>query len=174
MKNTVANEELLPLVDKNDEVIGTINRSAAHKNPHYIHRIVAILIYTSKGEMLIHKRSSTKDVLPGCWDLSAAGHVSSGEDYIEAAVHELYEEVGIKASENDLKTLGKFLIKTSWETEFCQIYRYNLKKKDTININKEEIEEAKFVSTDELKRLLRSKKLKWNPKTRDLFKNLSL
>lgn len=174
MKNTIAQEELLPLVDENDVIIGNINRSAAHKNPQFIHRIVAILIYKPTSELLIHKRSMTKDVLPGCWDLSAAGHVGYGEDYLKAAMHELKEEIGITATKKDLTHIRKFLIKSPWETEFCQVYKYIVKKTDNLSISKDEIEEAKFVSSNELRKMLDDKSIEWNPKTRNLFKDLSI
>lgn len=174
MRQIIAHEELLPLVDENDKIIGNINRSVAHKNPQFIHRIVAIIIYSPKKEMLIHKRSMKKDVLPGYWDLSAAGHVDYGEDYLDAAKHELYEEVGITASKKNLKSLGKFLIKSYFETEFCQVYEYTLKKNDNIKISKDEIDEAKFVSMDELRMLVNDSKQNWNPKTINLLKDLKI
>ncbi len=173
MKQTLSEDELLTLVDEHDSIIGNIHRSVAHKNKNFIHRIVAIIIYKDK-DMLIHKRSMNKDVLPGCWDLSAAGHVGYGQDYLEAAKTELYEEIGIKASEKDLKPLKKLLIRSSWETEYCQIYKYHLKKNDNLKISEEEIDEVKFVSPNELETSLKSRKYRWNPKTRKLFRDLRI
>lgn len=167
-------DEILPLVNENDEIIGKVSRSEAHKNPKIIHRIVAIIIYNLKDEILIQKRSLSKDILPGCWDLSAAGHLTYGEEYLTAAVHELREEIGIKTSTKELIPLGKFLIRSHWETEFCQVYKYIYKKSDHIYIGRDEVADAKFVSRNELTNLLADKNSTWNPKTRILFNKLSM
>lgn len=50
---------------------------------------------SSKKEVLIQKRSMLKDVFPGAWDISSAGHVDAGEECDAAAVRELTEELGV-------------------------------------------------------------------------------
>ena len=41
------------------------------------------------GQVFLHQRSMQKDLFPGYWDSSAAGHVGAGEDYDGTAVREL-------------------------------------------------------------------------------------
>ena len=43
-------DELLDLVNEDDEVIGTVWKSKAHKDPSKIHREVAIVIVNNKEE----------------------------------------------------------------------------------------------------------------------------
>lgn len=50
-------------------------------------------------EVLLQKRSEHKDSYPGCYDISAAGHVAAGEEYLPTAIRELNEELGIEATE---------------------------------------------------------------------------
>ena len=57
-------------------------------------------------ELLLQKRSSRKDSYPGCFDISAAGHVSSGEEYLGTALRELKEELGIRAEKDQLLFAG--------------------------------------------------------------------
>ena len=41
------------------------------------------------------------------WDISAAGHISSGEDSVTAALRETKEEIGVSLTSADLKLLGE-------------------------------------------------------------------
>jgi isopentenyldiphosphate isomerase len=59
------------------------------------HRAVFVLVQSTRGEVLVHRRSDSKDVWPGWWDLAVGGVVRAGEDYDEAVGRELAEEIGI-------------------------------------------------------------------------------
>lgn len=61
---------------------------------------------TSGWDLLLQKRSTSKDSNPGCWDISAAGHVSAGDAYLPSALRELREELGIEAQPEDLRLVG--------------------------------------------------------------------
>ena len=58
---------------------------------------------TGSFELLLQKRSAHKDSYPGCYDISAAGHVPAGCGYLDSALRELEEELGIKAQPGDLQ-----------------------------------------------------------------------
>ena len=47
--------------------------------------------------------------MSGLWDVSAAGHVDSGETLEDAAVEETFEELNYKLSKTDLIKVGIFL-----------------------------------------------------------------
>lgn len=87
-------EELLEVVNYKGEVIGILPRSHIHGNPSLVHRVVHVLVFNSKGELLLQKRSLTRDVAPGKWDTSVGGHINPGEDPLEAARREMKEELG--------------------------------------------------------------------------------
>lgn len=59
------------------------------------HRAVFVLVRNRAGDVLVHRRSESKDVWPGWWDVAIGGVVTSGETYDEAARRELLEEAGI-------------------------------------------------------------------------------
>ena len=61
-------------------------------------------------EILLQKRSPTKDSFPGCYDISSAGHIPAGVDYIPSALRELQEELGVEALAGDLHYCGKRFI----------------------------------------------------------------
>ena len=88
--------ELLYEVDANDEVIGPRTRGEAHRLGLH-HRAVHILVFNRRDELFLQKRSDYKDINPGVWDTSAAGHVDFGESYEQSALRELEEELGVTA-----------------------------------------------------------------------------
>ena len=68
-------------------------------------RVSFIVLLNSKNELFLQQRKSTKKTYPLYWSRSAAGHVQSSESYLDAAVRETEEELGIKAQ---LQKVGKF------------------------------------------------------------------
>lgn len=99
-------DELLDLVNKNDEIIGTIWRSEYNRleseDLGYI-RAVEMFIVNDKKELWIPKRTAHKKIAPNGLDFSVGGHVSSGESYLEAILKEIREELNISLSESDLE-----------------------------------------------------------------------
>lgn len=57
-------------------------------------------------DIMLQKRSDCKDSDPGCYDISSAGHVSSGDGYLKSAVREIGEELGIVVRPEELKEVG--------------------------------------------------------------------
>jgi len=86
-------EELFDVVDENDIVVSSQERHFVHVNK-LLHRAVHIWIFNNRGELFLQKRSYWKENHPGLWCSSVAGHVSTGENYLEAAKRELFEELG--------------------------------------------------------------------------------
>ena len=97
-------EEMFDVVDQEDRVLFQCPRSVVHAN-HWLHRAVHIFVFNSRGELLIHRRSATKDEAPLKCTSSASGHLSAGEDYATAAKRELEEELGLTV---DVEFLGIF------------------------------------------------------------------
>ncbi len=91
-------EELFDVVDEDDQVIDQKTRAEVHAEG-LIHRAVHVFVIGKKGQLLLQKRSLLKDVHPGDWDSSVAGHVDAGETYEQAVVRELEEEMGIVIDE---------------------------------------------------------------------------
>ena len=113
-------EELFDVVDEQDVVLRPETREVVHVN-NLRHRAVHMLLFNSKGELFLQKRSMWKDRNPGLWDSSAAGHVDSGEDYLQAARRELQEELGILAPE--LQRFGRLTPSPTTGWEFIELFR---------------------------------------------------
>lgn len=161
MKTTDPQDEIFPIVNENDEVIGKITRKEAHKSPQIIHRAIAIFVFDKKGRFLIQKRSLTKDTHPGYWSDSVGGHVQYGEEYLDVAVREIQEELGIKVNPIDLILLGKMITKDSNETEMNTVYKLSLKETPVIKANTDEVAETKFVSLKVLREMMKYEN--WTP-----------
>src|SRR5215472_10054324 len=87
-------EEIFDVVDEHDRVVAQAPRSVVHAQK-LLHRAVHIFVLNSRGELLLQKRSATKDEYPLCYTSSASGHLSAGETYETAAPRELAEELGL-------------------------------------------------------------------------------
>jgi len=95
-------EEYLDILDKLGKPTGEIClKSEAHKRG-YFHPTVHVWFYTKKREILLQKRGSKKQTFPNLWDVSVAGHVSTGEAIEDAALREVKEEVGIEIKKSQL------------------------------------------------------------------------
>lgn len=90
-----AAEEIVAIVDARNTVIGAAPRREmrAKSLPH---RSTYILVFNSRGELYVQKRTMNKDVFPGYYDAATGGVVLSGESYEQSAVRELEEEMGIR------------------------------------------------------------------------------
>jgi isopentenyl-diphosphate delta-isomerase type 1 len=114
-------QELLAVVDENDNVIGTCARHIVHASG-MMHRAIHILVFDDSGRLFLQKRSMRKDLNPGLWDTSAAGHVDAGEDYDFSAVRELREELGVEPG-SPMVPLFKIPPTVENGMEFVQVYR---------------------------------------------------
>lgn len=91
-------EEVFDVVDENDQVVGQESRVEVHRKG-LRHRAVHVFVVNSRGELLLQQRSILKDINPGRWGSSVAGHLDAGEDYLTAARREMGEEMGIEGVE---------------------------------------------------------------------------
>jgi len=134
--------ELLDVVDENDNVIAVKTRGEIHARG-LMHRAVHILVFNSDGELFLQKRSLSKDEQPGKWDSSAAGHVDSGEDYLECARREIGEELGIDAAQ-EFELLFKLPASVLTGNEHCMVYRYGFD--GPMVLHPEEIDDGLWIS----------------------------
>jgi len=107
-------EELFDVVDEQDRVLRQAPRSEVHAR-HWLHRASHIFVFNSRGELLVHRRSATKDECPLMYTSSASGHLSAGEGYELAAVRELEEELGLKSPIEYLTVIPSNGAATSFE-----------------------------------------------------------
>lgn len=90
----MAGDELIEVVDEHDDVLEVVPRERVQAE-RLRHRTAFVVVRSSAGEVLAHRRALTKRVAPGQWDLGFGGGVGVGESYEDAAARELLEEAGI-------------------------------------------------------------------------------
>lgn len=141
------------IVDENDRVIGSKKREDVGEGD--IYRATALWIKNSKGEHLLARRAFTKKYDPGKWGPAVAGTVEVGETYESNIRKEAEEEIGLKditlQTGQNVKTIGD-----QNQQYFGQMYLLLLDKSaEEFVLQKEEVEEMKWFSDEELKRNLR-------------------
>ena len=152
--------EYFDKVDQNDHVIGKISREQAHKF-NLLHRAVHIFIKGHNGKWLLQKRSSKKDLDPLLLTTSCSGHVDSGETYLDAAVRECEEELGLTISSKDLTEILRCSPCKETGMEFVRVYLIEkISKKITPSPN--EIDEVVHFELEELVRKTETEKAKFS------------
>jgi len=146
--------EIIDIVNEHDEVIDRAPRDSVHERK-LMHRAAHVLLMHPEKGVFLQLRSMTKDTNPGLWDSSAAGHVDSGEAYIDCASRELLEELGVLVSPSHLHEIGRMSPVAENGFEFIRIYK--AVSQDPIVLQASEVEDGKWVQADELEILLSEK-----------------
>lgn len=86
--------EPITWVDEQDQVLGSLPRAELRARK-LIGRCTFILLFNRAGELCVHRRTLSKAIYPGYWDVAAGGMVGAGESYDDSAARELREELGV-------------------------------------------------------------------------------
>lgn len=98
-------------VTERDEVIGPLSKLEAHRGSGLFHRAFSVLLFNSKGEMLLQQRSADKVTFPNVWANACCSHPLHSPEELEetnamgvkrAAVRKLEQELGIDPSTIDV------------------------------------------------------------------------
>lgn len=86
-----------------------ISRDAAHQSGAWHGAFHCGIIYEREGRdcLLFQKRSFSKKIAPGKFDVSVGGHYAAGEDAAIAGPREIREELGLTAGFEELVPLGR-------------------------------------------------------------------
>ncbi len=146
-------DELVWIVDEKNRPLGSATRREMREK-RLIHRSTYILVADSAGRLLVQKRTTSKDVYPGLWEIAAGGVVNYGEEYLPSAIRELKEETGIRGVE--LQEHLDFFYEDSenrlWGRLFSCTYDGEIRPQP------EEVAEARFVDKWEMAELLSSER----------------
>lgn len=132
-------------VDEQDQVLGGLPRAELRERG-LIGRGSFILLFNSRGELCVHRRTLSKALYPGYWDVTAGGMVGVGESYAESAVRELHEELGITGVA--LREHGRFYYEQPgnrlWGTVFSAV------SDAPLVLQPEEVMEARFMPLEQV------------------------
>ena len=104
------NHEFLDLVDENGNPTGEREDREIIHATGLRHRTAHLWLMRERCgqvEILLQKRSADKDSYPNCYDISSAGHIPAGMDFIPSALRELQEELGLTATEEEIVLCGQ-------------------------------------------------------------------
>ncbi len=146
-------EEIFDVVNERDEVIARNSRSEVHRLG-LMHRAVHVLVFNSRGEVFLQKRSMKKDNNPGVWDSSASGHLDCGEDYDACAVRELREEIGLQLNNCPARL---FKIAACGETEQEHVWVYCCEAEGPFTLHPDEIETGGWFATQTVARWIKER-----------------
>lgn len=159
--------EILDIVDENGEPTGkTVKRRVAHEKG-IRHRTAHVWLLRRRPEgvqVLLQKRSAGKDSHPGCYDISSAGHIPAGVDYVTSALRELKEELGITLKPSMLHRCGQRRI--NYTSEFygrpfidCQVsnvyYAWLDMEPEQMTLQTEEVEAVMWMDLAQCKEAVR-------------------
>ncbi|MBX2969527.1 MAG: isopentenyl-diphosphate Delta-isomerase [Cyclobacteriaceae bacterium] len=138
------------LVDEKDRPIGTMEKMEAHRKG-VLHRAFSVLLFNSKGELLIQKRSAGKYHSAGLWTNTCCSHPRPEESLSQAAQRRLREEMGIEAISEPLYS---FIYKVNLdggliehELDHVLIGQFDQQP----NINNQEVSDWRYTSIAQLK-----------------------
>ncbi len=102
--------EQIDILDEHGKPTGEIlSKREVHRHGHF-HASTHLWLYTKTGKVVLQLRAAIKPNFPNCWDVSVAGHISSGETALQTAVREAQEELGINVQAEKLQHIGRFRI----------------------------------------------------------------
>ncbi|SEC32078.1 NUDIX hydrolase [Pseudomonas anguilliseptica] len=136
--------ERIVWVDEEDRPLGGVLRSELRAR-HLLGRGTYILLFNSAGLLCVHRRTLSKALYPGYWDVAAGGMVLEGESYAESAARELAEELGIEDAQ--LVEHAHFLYDAPESRLWCMAY--SAVSDAPLRLQPEEVLEARFISIDE-------------------------
>ena len=117
---------------------------------------------------MVQQRSFKKEKNAGKWDISVAGHISSGQDALSAASREINEEVSVNLGFNldikEFRYMFSYRKQEILKEDYIerQFYDFFVLRKDglraeNIKIQESEVEQIKFVSVSELNEMIENK-----------------
>jgi len=152
-------KEYIDVVDENGVPTGEVlDKNIVHEK-NLFHNEVGCFIINNKGETLMQKRAASKKFEPNMWAI-CAGHVGSGESFLDAMVREIREEVGLVVRKEDLIAFPgfeKIIFKKQKNSHFAYTYYLKLSNyPDEFIIQKEELSEVKWMKIDEVINIIKS------------------
>ncbi|MDA3896994.1 MAG: NUDIX domain-containing protein [Desulfobacteraceae bacterium] len=142
----MASTEIIDIVDKENNVVGTTDVNTAH-NEKLMHRVAGVFVFSPDGHLYLQTGNKY-----GKLDLSVGGHVQKGESYEQAAQRETHEEIGLEVA---LTHVSTFLPKEARLNHFWAIFTANAPE-GWVFTETEEVKSLEKISLDEIKQMMKS------------------
>ena len=136
--------ELIAWVDEFDRPLGALPRSTLRERG-LVGRGTFILLFNSAGELCVHRRTLSKAIYPGYWDVAAGGMVQADETYAQSAARELEEELGV--ADVRLTAHEHFFFDQPGNRLWCAVF--SAVWNGPLRLQPEEVMEARFLPVEE-------------------------
>ncbi len=175
-------EELIDVLDENGIQTGEVlSRKEIHKRGLW-HRAIVVAIINEKNEILLQQRSEKKEKNAGMWDISVAGHISSGQDALSAAAREINEEVsvllGYRTEIKDFRYMYCYRKEEKFREDFIerQFYDFFILRTTgvddkTLYFQREEVQAVKFVDLLTIEKMIENNELVERPEVYKILTN---
>lgn len=141
--------EKVILVDLDDNLRGTMEKMEAHEKG-LLHRAFSILLFNSRGELLMQKRAASKYHSAGLWTNTCCSHPRPGETLEHATRRKLKQEMGIDIQP---EFAYKFIYKVALDNNLTE-YEYDYVFTGIFDgepiVNRDEVEDWRFISMNNL------------------------
>ena len=144
------NTNYVDIVDENDNVLRQVPWREMHDNG-LLHKVGNVLLFNSRGELFVHKRSANLPLHPSLYDAKFGGIVDAGEGYDKCAKRELKEEAGVENVE--LEYLFDYKFRSKKVNTNAKVYRcvYD----GELKLQEEEIEHGRFMTIPEILKMVK-------------------
>lgn len=142
--------ELIDAYDENNNYLGySLDRKEFENNNLWYH-IAASWIMNEEGKVLLQQRAFTKKKNPGIWS-GTGGFVETGEKNEDAIKREVYEEIGLKVSDNKIKYIETIKAPNPDGRYYVILYIiFTNYKEDDFVIQKSEVNKVKYYTIEEI------------------------
>ncbi len=113
------NDEILPVVNENGDVIGSAPRARCHGGGMILHPVVHLHVFRD-GKLLLQHRSKFKKIQPDKWDTAVGGHVAYNESISDALKREVEEEIGLR--EFNAVNVSRYIFRSDVEQEMVNTF----------------------------------------------------
>ena len=153
--------EVFDLYDNNFNKLDRKMVRGGTNNEGEYHLVVHIWFRNSKGEYLIQQRNKKEDSVPYQW-AATGGAAISGDNSIQTAIKETYEEIGLKLEPNQLQLVKRYFIENHISNYITDLY---IVKEDILiedlTIDTLEVRDVAYKTMNQIKEMIRNNEF-WN------------
>ncbi|KAI1265595.1 NUDIX hydrolase domain-like protein [Xylariaceae sp. FL1019] len=178
-------DEVCIVLDNDDNPIGTASKKLCHLMTNIdkglLHRAFSVFLFDDQNRLLLQQRATEKITFPDMWTNTCCSHplhipTETGSNLPDsiagvkrAAQRKLEHELGIKTEQvpfDDFHFLTRIHYKAPSDGKWGEHeidYILFIKANVDLNLNPNEVRDAKYVSPDDLKTLFKDSSLKFTP-----------
>lgn len=149
--------EQIDIYNEHGEKTGKIQDRALPLSPGEYQMGAIVVVVNQNGELLLTLRSPQKSAYPNQWENTGGGALA-GETATQAAVRELFEETGIRCTEEELTHLYRLCrVQPDGRGVLNEIFGLHRELAlSELRFQPEEVSDAKWIAHEEWERLARA------------------